>query len=221
MTDRHELIDERLLRAPQHDRAQAPATGEHPLHALQRSVGNAAVVEAVESDDEGRSPVLDVVGRGGGRALPAEVQRSMSAAFGGTDFSDVRLHDDGAAKASAQAVGARAYTTGHEIVLGDGVDIASPDGQRTLAHELTHVVQQRSGPVDGTDSGDGVSVSDPGDRFEREAEADAERITSGEVAVAPTPTAAVEVQREALPEEDDETVAEQREVLPGEDEEPL
>lgn len=47
-----------------------------------------------------------------------------------------------------------------------------------LAHELTHVVQQRSGPVDGTDAGGGVKVSDPSDRFEREAVANADRLMS-------------------------------------------
>jgi Zn-dependent peptidase ImmA (M78 family) len=45
-----------------------------------------------------------------------------------------------------------------------------------LAHELTHVVQQRSGPVDGTPAEGGISVSDPSDRFEREAVENAERV---------------------------------------------
>ena len=44
-----------------------------------------------------------------------------------------------------------------------------------MAHELTHVVQQRSGPVDGTSAPGGIKVSDPSDRFEREAAANAER----------------------------------------------
>lgn len=176
----------------EHGHAVAPAehsgggcaAHDHPVRALQRAAGNAAVVSAFQREEDERSPVLDVIGRGAGRALPADMQRSMSTAFGGTDFSDVRLHDDGAAKASAAAVGAKAYTTGHEIVLGDGVDISSADGQRTLAHELTHVVQQRSGRVDGNDRGDGVSLSDPQDRFEQEAEATADRLMMGEPAVA-------------------------------------
>jgi hypothetical protein len=49
------------------------------------------------------------------------------------------------------------------------------------------VIQQRSGPVSGTDHGDGLSVSDPGDRFERAAEANAVRALSG-----PVPEAAVQ-----------------------------
>jgi hypothetical protein len=54
-----------------------------------------------------------------------------------------------------------------------------------LAHELTHVVQQRSGPVDGTDAGGGVKVSDPSDRFEREAVANADRVMSAAPVAAP------------------------------------
>ncbi|MFB7592232.1 DUF4157 domain-containing protein [Streptomyces sp. NPDC056169] len=92
----------------------------------------------------------------------------------GADFSDVRVHDDSAARASAAEVGARAYTSGSHIVIGDG------GGDRhTLAHELTHVIQQRQGPVSGTDNGSGLRVSDPSDRFEREAEANARRALSG------------------------------------------
>ena len=60
-------------------------------------------------------------------------------------------------------------------------------GKTTLAHELTHVVQQRSGPVDGTPAAGGIRVSDPSDRFEREAAATAERAVS---APAPVPVAA-------------------------------
>ncbi len=92
----------------------------------------------------------------------------------GADFSDVRIHDDTAARASAAEVGARAYTSGNHVVIGQG------GGDRhTLAHELTHVIQQRRGPVAGTDHGDGLRVSDPDDRFEREAEASATRAMSG------------------------------------------
>ncbi len=92
----------------------------------------------------------------------------------GADFSDVRIHDDSAAKASAAEVGARAYTSGSHVVIGDG-----GGDKRTLAHELTHVIQQRQGPVAGADNGSGLKVSDPSDRFEREAEANAARAMVG------------------------------------------
>lgn len=44
-----------------------------------------------------------------------------------------------------------------------------------MAHELTHVLQQRSGPVAGNETGNGLSISDPSDAFERAVEANAER----------------------------------------------
>ena len=89
----------------------------------------------------------------------------------GADFSDVRVHTDGAARASAAEVGARAYTSGSHVVIGDG-----GADKHTLAHELTHVIQQRQGPVAGTDHGSGLKVSDPFDAYEQAAEANAARV---------------------------------------------
>jgi outer membrane protein OmpA-like peptidoglycan-associated protein len=58
------------------------------------------------------------------------------------DFSSVRIHTDSLAAESTRAVNARAYTVGDNIVFGAGQERAC-DGRRLLAHELTHVVQQR------------------------------------------------------------------------------
>jgi hypothetical protein len=61
----------------------------------------------------------------------------------GHDFSQVRVHTDPLASESADAVSARAYTVGTDIVFRDGqYSPASDEGRRLLAHELTHVVQQ-------------------------------------------------------------------------------
>ena len=87
----------------------------------------------------------------------------------------MRVHTDGVADAAARSVGADAYTVGSDVVFAAGrYEPDTPVGQRMLAHELTHVVQQRSGPVDGTPTGDGIALSDPSDRFEQEAERTAE-----------------------------------------------
>ncbi len=142
---------------------------------LQRAAGNAGVAAALENEQE--SPVRSVVGRGSGQPLAEPVRQRMEASFG-ADFSDVRVHSGGSAAASAQALDAHAYTVGNEIVLGDGQTQGSPTHERTLAHELSHVVQQRSGPVDGTPTTGGISVSDPADRFERAAEATADTVMS-------------------------------------------
>lgn len=179
-------------------------TGPAGLLALQRFAGNSAVSraittqrhascqgkdeeEAVAEPVQRSTGVHDVLGTSG-RPLPGAVRQDMEARFGGTDFGDVRIHDDSAARRSAQEIGARAYTSGSHIVIGDG------GGDRhTLAHELTHVVQQRQGPVAGTDRGDGLNVSDPSDRFEVAAEENARRVLSG-----PAPEAG-QVQRSTHP----------------------
>ncbi|MET9414697.1 DUF4157 domain-containing protein [Streptomyces klenkii] len=121
-----------------------------------------------------QSTVPEVL-RSGGRPLDVTTRSDMEARLG-ADLSDVRVHTDAAAQRSAREIGARAYTAGSHVVIGrDGADKA------TLAHELTHVIQQRRGPVAGTDTGHGFAVSDPDDRFEREAEANASRIVSAPV----------------------------------------
>ena len=143
----------------------SPTTEVSPRHApravhseasllhLQRTAGNAGVVqmladEAAQEQDQ-PSPVHDVIGKGGGAPLDESTRTSMESRFG-QDFGDVRLHTDARASASAEAVGANAYTVGNDVVFRSGhFDSSSPTGQRTIAHELSHVVQQRSGPVDG------------------------------------------------------------------------
>jgi hypothetical protein len=106
---------------------------------------------------------------GHGHPLAAPVREEMEDRLG-ADFSEVRVHTGGAAGASAAAVGARAYTVGSDVVLGAGTA-----DKHTLAHELTHVIQQRQGPVTGTDLGHGLKVSDPRDTYEQAAEVNATR----------------------------------------------
>ncbi|GAA5038445.1 hypothetical protein GCM10023317_93630 [Actinopolymorpha pittospori] len=109
-----------------------------------------------------------------GSRLPAPLQREMEARFSGEDFSDVAVHTGAAARRSAEAVGAEAYTTGtRHIVFRGTID------KKTLAHELEHVRQQRAGAVAGTDDGSGLSISDPSDRFEGSAERKAEQVMRG------------------------------------------
>lgn len=172
--------------------------GSRGMLALQRAVGNSGTRGLAEED---RSPVLDVVSSGGGQPLEEPVRTDMEGRLG-HGFSDVRVHTGEAAHHSAASVNAHAYTVGSNIVFQrDKYDPGSDAGRTMIAHELTHVVQQRSGPVDGTATGTGVRVSDPSDRFEREAAATAERAMS--VPAAPlqaaqrTAAGAAVVQRDA------------------------
>ena len=157
-----------------------PALTAELLRTAQGGAGNAAAAAmvarrarpagpAAEPADTGVQAVL----RSAGKPFTGPVREEMEARFG-TDFSDVRLHTGPAAARSAAAIGARAYTAGNDVVIGSG-----GGDKYTLAHELTHVVQQRSGPVAGSDTGHGFAMSDPGDRFEQDADANAVRVMSG------------------------------------------
>ncbi|MRX43270.1 eCIS core domain-containing protein [Agromyces kandeliae] len=150
------------------------AIGPAGMLRLQREAGNGAVSDLVE---EGRSPVHDVISSGGA-ALEPGLRTDMEQRLG-ADFGDVKVHTDAPAHESARSVNAHAYTVGSHVVFQrDAYDPSTTAGRTTIAHELTHVVQQRSGPVDGSPAGGGISVSDPGDRFERAAADNAARAMS-------------------------------------------
>jgi hypothetical protein len=145
--------------------------GASGLLALQRAAGNAGVTAMMSAEADDIVPA-------GGSALDASVRGDMESRFG-QDFGDVRVHSGADAHAAAVGLSAQAYTVGSDIVFQQGrYDPGSAEGAHMLAHELTHVVQQRNGPVDGTDNGSGVAVSDPGDSFERAASANADHIMS-------------------------------------------
>jgi Domain of unknown function (DUF4157) len=80
--------------------------------------------------------------RAGGRPLDPATQAFMGPRFG-HDFSQVRVHTDTAAAEMAQALNARAFTVGQDVVFGVGRYAPTTDAGRALiAHELAHVVQQ-------------------------------------------------------------------------------
>jgi hypothetical protein len=151
--------------------AHLPGVDAASILHLQRTAGNAGVVQLL-AEDEDRSPVHDVVGKGGGSPLDAGTKSTMEGAFGDR-FDDVRVHTGAQASRSAEAIGANAYTVGNDIVVRDG-----HMSQKTVAHELEHVRQQKAGPVDGTDAPGGIRLSDPSDRFERSAAATADQVMS-------------------------------------------
>lgn len=194
--------------APRASQAGPGALSASSLLALQRAAGNAAAVRAVQRSEEQteghrhgpgcghgpvqRSTVPDVLSSSG-RAMDEPVRNEMESRLG-ADFSDVRLHTDSAARASAAEIGARAYTSGNHVVLGDG-----GGDKHTLAHELTHVIQQSQGPVEGTDNGSGLKLSHPSDPSEREAEANATRVMAGPVPRATEPAEPAGYHRTAGP----------------------
>jgi hypothetical protein len=107
--------------------------------------------------------------RSPGHALDAGVRALMESRFG-QDFSRVRVHTDANAAESARGINAHAYTVGRDIVFGSGQ--YKPEtlaGRKLLAHELTHVVQQRHVP-DARPSGE-IELGPADDHYEREADA--------------------------------------------------
>ncbi|EST37003.1 hypothetical protein N566_15345 [Streptomycetaceae bacterium MP113-05] len=182
---------------------------------LQRTPGDAEEEQQRAPQAQARSSVHDVVS-GSGQPLDTDTRSDMESRLG-TDFSDVQLHTDTSAHDSAREVGARAYTVGSHIVFQrDAYDPSSHEGRTTLAHELTHVVQQRSGPVDGTEAPGGIRVSDPSDRFEQEAVARAEQVMSESATAASPPSVTPAAAGSGAPA----AVQRQTDENEGEDEEP-
>lgn len=157
----------------------ARATALHPTLALQRSIGNHAVQRLLSSERDAADRERDEVDglarrldgrRGMGDPLGAATRAFLEPRLG-ADLIAVRIHTDTGAQELTEAVSATAFASGNELYFRHGTyDPHSHAGLRLLAHEVTHVMQQSAGPVAGTPVEGGVSVSDPSDEFEREAD---------------------------------------------------
>jgi Domain of unknown function (DUF4157) len=103
--------------------------------------------------------------RGGGAPLDGGVANKLGPQLG-DNFSDVRVHTDDTAHALADSVSAKAFTTGNDVYFAKGeYSPGSSSGDQLLAHELSHVVQQRGAPTSGP-----LQVSNPGEALEVQAE---------------------------------------------------
>ena len=108
--------------------------------------------------------------RGAGTSLDPSVAGRMSESLG--DLSDVRVHTDSTADMLNRSVSARAFATGTDVYFAQGeYSPGSASGDQLIAHELAHVVQQRGAASSGP-----LSVSQPGDAMEREADSVADQI---------------------------------------------
>lgn len=132
-------------------------------------VSNRAMARALRdaiSPEAGQ--VLSDLRLGGGHPIPNLHKERMERAFG-HDFGHVRLHTDAKAAQAAEAISAYAFAIGSDIFFGTGTfALGSSQGDRLLAHELTHVVQADEGRIP-TRSSDDDQVSSPSDPLEREA----------------------------------------------------
>ena len=174
--NRHEQARETEHEAGHPD---APARTESPLERLASTVGNRTFA-TLARDGAGILPggrvhpdVEDAIGRarGGCRALDSSVRERLGPSLG-DPLTDVRVHDDERADTLARSVSARAFATGNDLFFARGeYRPGSSDGDRLVAHEVAHVVQQRGAPASGP-----LAVSQPGDALEREADAVADEL---------------------------------------------
>jgi outer membrane protein OmpA-like peptidoglycan-associated protein len=115
------------------------ADGAEPPSVRPSSRGTAT--ERVDSDVTRQIESLS----GSGRALGTRERAYFESAFG-RGFGDVRIHEGNDAARAADAIGARAFTYGNDIVFNSGEYSPRTDsGKRLLAHELTHVAQNDTG----------------------------------------------------------------------------
>jgi hypothetical protein len=165
-------------------------------------------MRSYETIQRRRADHVDTTLASGGRPLDSATRSFMEPRFG-YDFGSVQIHTDSRAAASAADLSARAYTVGNDIVFGDAAyQPGSSDGQRLIAHELAHVVQQSQGPVSGVPLAKGLFVSEPGDAYEREADAVADAVMSADatpaIELTPLPTVQRQVIQGFWDDDDDE-----------------
>ena len=111
--------------------------------AVQRLLSPAGSMQGGPLDSQTQSQLEGA--RAGGQPLDARVSRSMGQAMR-ADFSAVRVHSDEGAHRLNRSLSAQAFTTGSDIFFTKGSYApGSHQGQKLLAHELTHVVQQNPG----------------------------------------------------------------------------
>jgi len=156
--------------------------------------------------------------RGGGQSLDSGVQAQMGQALS-ADFSGVRVHTDAGADGLNQSLSARAFTTGRDIYFRQGeYNPGSSTGRELLAHELTHVMQQNPDKVQTKSDDEGgctfatspapgpqmkLSVSQPGDQYEQEADRIANAVMHQEHQGSAGSPQAQSIHRQ-MPEEDKE-----------------
>ena len=162
---------------PAPEAVREPATQPpSPAESVASSVGNRAFGQLIgRAPGDGIMPdgvvhpdVASTIAttNGSGHTLDPAA-RERFAPHVGDDLGDVRVHTDTTADALARSVSARAFTTGTDVYFAAGeYRPGTPDGDELLAHELTHVAQQR-----GASTGGPLTVSEPGDALETEADA--------------------------------------------------
>jgi hypothetical protein len=108
---------------------------------LRRKAGEGAIAATTELESAIQQS------RGSGQPLTESIRQPMEQAFN-ADFAEVRVHADARSDQLNRSIQAKAFTTGQDIFFRqDAYAPNSATGQELLAHELTHVVQQKGKPL--------------------------------------------------------------------------
>src|SRR5690606_28221344 len=126
-----------------HGALRRPDAAEHEArHVARRVASGLPAPETVRQ--QGRPGARTSSPLGAGAPLPAAIRAYLERSLG-ADFSTVRVHIGGLAAETTRAARARAVTLGEHIAFAAGAYRPdSSEGRLLLAHELTHVIQQRS-----------------------------------------------------------------------------
>ncbi len=134
----------------------------HGLANLQSAIGNLALQSLVRptnttensstiqrkantgSPDHHPQQALNLLDKSHSQTLDADNRHHFQNRLG-QDLGDVRIHTDERAQQASQLLNARAFTQGQHIAFGRNYSPSSREGQRLMAHELVHVIQQRNG----------------------------------------------------------------------------
>lgn len=153
---------------------------------LQREDG-AEGDDAFDEDDD-RATVPE---ESSGEPLHEPTRERMQPRLGG-DLADVRVHTDRPANEAADRMHADAFTSGRDIYFAAGQYApGTPSGDRLIAHELTHTIQQSEGASPqnvAAHARDGAVIGAANDPLEHEADRVADAVVSHDHAAAPAIT---------------------------------
>jgi hypothetical protein len=175
IVQRQALEEEELL--------QMKAAGPTPAGTVQRQALEEEELLQMTPDDGAhalRPEITDEIQRqrGGGQPLDASVQSRMEAQLG-ADFSQVHVHADARAAELSRDLNAKAFTIGQDVFFREGAYAPqSAEGQKLLAHELTHVVQQTGGGNAPAAPQAKLTLGPTDDQYEQEADRVAQSISA-------------------------------------------
>ncbi|WP_273704931.1 DUF4157 domain-containing protein [Candidatus Accumulibacter cognatus] len=189
-------------RSLQPDPIARPLQEAGALQNLQRTHGNRFVQRLLAQRTQAHGESVPAPGveqaiqrsLGHGQPLESGVRTRMESAFG-ADFSGVRVHTHAEADTLSRALSARAFTTGKDIFFGQGeYNPQSSAGRETLAHELTHVLQQGGSTIQAE-----LSVSQPDHPCEQEADRVARAVMQQEEQTKPDTASHAPIPGELVP----------------------